>query len=50
MWEFYLAGAETAFRHQGQMVFQMQLARDFQHVPRTRDYITAAERSFSRVA
>ena len=26
MWEFYLAGAEMAFREQGMMVFQLQLA------------------------
>lgn len=39
MWEFYLVGAECAFRHQGHMVFQMQLSRDVQAVPLTRDYI-----------
>jgi cyclopropane-fatty-acyl-phospholipid synthase len=43
MWEFYLAGAETAFRHQGLMVFQMQMAKRFADVPRTRDYIAAYE-------
>ena len=42
MWEFYLAGSETAFRHQGQMVFQMQLAKHVRNVPRVRDYIGAA--------
>jgi cyclopropane-fatty-acyl-phospholipid synthase len=36
MWEFYLAGAETAFRHQGLMVFQMQMAKNFADVPRIR--------------
>ncbi|MBI5164548.1 MAG: class I SAM-dependent methyltransferase [Magnetospirillum sp.] len=39
MWEFYLAGAEAAFTHQGQMVFQMQLARRADAVPMTRDYL-----------
>ena len=43
MWEFYLAGAEVAFRHQGQMVFQMQMAKQVRNVPRTRDYIGATE-------
>ncbi len=43
MWEFYLTGAETAFRHQGLMVFQMQMAKNAAAVPRTRDYITLAE-------
>ncbi|HLN24455.1 MAG TPA: cyclopropane-fatty-acyl-phospholipid synthase family protein [Patescibacteria group bacterium] len=46
MWEFYLAGAETAFRHQGHMVFQMQLTRSTDAVPPTRDYIGAAEKSY----
>jgi cyclopropane-fatty-acyl-phospholipid synthase len=44
MWEFYLAYTEMAFRRLGHMVFQMQLARDPFVVPRTRDYILAAER------
>ncbi len=39
MWEFYLAGAEVAFRHQGMMVFQMQLARRQDAVPPTRHYM-----------
>ncbi len=43
MWEFYLAGSEMAFRHQGMMVFQIQLARRQQAVPLTRDYIGQAE-------
>jgi cyclopropane-fatty-acyl-phospholipid synthase len=45
MWEFYLAGCEMAFRHQGQIVFQMQLAKSIDAVPLTRDYITDWERS-----
>ena len=45
MWEFYLAGSEVAFRQQGHMNFQMQLARRVDTVPLTRDYITEWERS-----
>ncbi|HWI26688.1 MAG TPA: cyclopropane-fatty-acyl-phospholipid synthase family protein [Stellaceae bacterium] len=45
MWEFYLAGSEIAFRHQGHMNFQMQLAKRVDTVPLTRDYITDFERS-----
>ncbi|WP_029006779.1 SAM-dependent methyltransferase [Azospirillum halopraeferens] len=47
MWEFYLAGAEIAFRYQGHMVFQVQLARSAGAVPLTRDYIHAAERDLA---
>jgi cyclopropane-fatty-acyl-phospholipid synthase len=48
MWEFYLAGAEAAFRHQGHMVWQVQLARRIDTVPPTRDYIGTAEQSYPR--
>jgi cyclopropane-fatty-acyl-phospholipid synthase len=44
MWEFYLAGAETGFRYQNLMVFQMQLTKDQQALPLTRDYIRGTER------
>ncbi len=47
MWEFYLAGSELAFRHAGHMVFQIQLAKDQDAVPLTRDYITDWERAGS---
>jgi cyclopropane-fatty-acyl-phospholipid synthase len=43
MWEFYLAASEMAFRHQGIVVFQIQLARRQDAVPLTREYILAAE-------
>lgn len=43
MWEFYLAGSEMAFRHQGMMVFQIQLAKRVDAVPITRDYIPREE-------
>jgi len=44
MWEFYLAGSEVAFRHMGQMVFQMQIAKRVDAVPLTRDYMHDVER------
>jgi len=39
MWEFYLAGCELSFRHGGQMVFQMQMAKRIDAVPLTRTYV-----------
>jgi len=48
MWDFYLAGSECAFRHQGMMVFQMQLSNSLDEVPRSRDYIGAAEAGYPR--
>jgi cyclopropane-fatty-acyl-phospholipid synthase len=43
MWEFYLAVAETAFRRNNMMVFQIQLAKRQGVVPITRDYIMHVE-------
>jgi len=43
MWEFYLAGSETSFRVDGFMVFQIQLAKRQDVVPRTRNYIGERE-------
>jgi cyclopropane-fatty-acyl-phospholipid synthase len=43
MWEFYLAASETAFRYQDMMIFQIQLVRDQNALPLTRDYIWQAE-------
>lgn len=43
MWEFYLVGAECAFRHQGHMVFQVQLTRDVNATPIARDYMVMDE-------
>jgi cyclopropane-fatty-acyl-phospholipid synthase len=43
MFEFYLCGSEIAFRREGHMVFQIQLAHQQTAVPLTRDYITAGE-------
>ena len=45
MWEFYLAVSESAFRGQGQMNFQIQLAKQVHTVPLTRDYMTDHDRS-----
>lgn len=39
MWEFYLASSEAAFRHSGNIVFQMQLTKDQEVVPLTRNYL-----------
>jgi len=45
MWEFYLAVFEVAFRQQGLVVFQMQIAKAVDAVPSTRDYMVDWERS-----
>jgi cyclopropane-fatty-acyl-phospholipid synthase len=39
MWEFYLAGAIMAFRHDDHVVWQIQLSRKRDGVPVTRDYL-----------
>ena len=39
MWEFYLAGAETAFRRNNHMVAQFQIANDQEATPLTRNYM-----------
>lgn len=44
MWEFYLAGSETAFRYQNMMVFQIQLAKKIDALPIVRDYMLEDER------
>jgi cyclopropane-fatty-acyl-phospholipid synthase len=44
MWEFYLIGSELSFRHDYNMVWQMQLARDIDNVPLSRDYMFDWER------
>lgn len=45
MWEFYLAGSEMAFRHDGEVVFQIQLAKRTDTLPLTRDYMLETERT-----
>ena len=44
MWEFYLMGSELSFRHDYNMVWQMQLSRSINAVPLTRDYMVDWER------
>ncbi len=43
MWELYLVGAEMDFRYLDTMVFQIQLAKNVNAVPMTRDYIYEEE-------
>ena len=43
MWEFYLTAAEMIFRNGTAMVFQMQLAKQRDAAPLTRDYMLEAE-------
>jgi cyclopropane-fatty-acyl-phospholipid synthase len=45
MWEFYLAGAETAFRRQDHMIAQFQIARQQDAAPLTRDYLSDWKRT-----
>jgi cyclopropane-fatty-acyl-phospholipid synthase len=47
MWEMYLVGAEIAFRRDGHLVFQMQLAKAVDTVPLTRDYMVDWEGTHS---
>lgn len=44
MWQFYLAGAEQAFRHGGLVNWQLQYVKDRKAIPMTRDYIEIEER------
>jgi cyclopropane-fatty-acyl-phospholipid synthase len=50
MWEFYLAGSEMAFRHDGEVVFQIQIAKKLDALPMTRDYMMDVERDGVRAA
>lgn len=47
MWEFYLAGSETSFRHEGMVNFQLQLTRKIDALPMTRDYMGERESRLS---
>ena len=40
MFDFYLSGSEVGFRRSGYMVWQLQLARQQDAVPLTREYLT----------
>lgn len=44
MWEFYLQACEAAFRHSGLTVFQLQLTKNINALPITRDYMFNEER------
>jgi len=48
MWEYYLAGSETAFRYQNLVVFQIQLTRRISALPLMRDYIAHNEAALER--
>jgi cyclopropane-fatty-acyl-phospholipid synthase len=43
MWEFYLIASELTFSHGKHMVFQIQLTKDKDTLPITRDYMTVVE-------
>jgi cyclopropane-fatty-acyl-phospholipid synthase len=45
MWEFYLATAEMGFRYGSLVVFQLQLAKNIDALPITRDYMLEFERT-----
>jgi cyclopropane-fatty-acyl-phospholipid synthase len=45
MWEFYLVTCEIGFRFRSMMVFQVQLAKQSNAVPMTRDYMVDWERA-----
>jgi cyclopropane-fatty-acyl-phospholipid synthase len=49
MWLFYLAGAATAFEYGDLVNFQLQLVRNRDALPLTRNYIGAAEDSYAAV-
>jgi len=44
MWEFYLVAAEIGFRQNGQMVFQIQVTKQQDALPLTREYIAEWEK------
>jgi cyclopropane-fatty-acyl-phospholipid synthase len=48
MWEFYLVSAEMDFRYLSTMIFQIQLSKDVNAIPITRDYMFEAERMLSQ--
>jgi len=47
MWEYYLASSEIAFRYLSTVVYQIQLAKQQQAVPLTRDYINEIKSELS---
>jgi cyclopropane-fatty-acyl-phospholipid synthase len=49
MWEFYLVSCEVGFRYRGMVVYQLQLTKNLDAVPLTRDYILDWERQHAAV-
>lgn len=49
LWEFYLAGSEVGFRMDRLFVFQLQLTRPQNVVPRTRDYLAERKAALRRI-
>ena len=49
MWEFYLAGAEAAFRFERLAVFQLQIAKQVDTLPITRTYMIEEEERLRRL-
>jgi cyclopropane-fatty-acyl-phospholipid synthase len=45
MWDFYLCASEVSFRNSGLVVFQIQLSKNLEEIPLTRDYITELEKN-----
>ena len=39
MWEFYLLASKYSFLNMGNVVFQIQIAKNIKNVPLTRNYI-----------
>lgn len=50
LWQFYLAGAASAFRYGGLVNFQLQYVRNRYALPITRDYIGETEKNFRTLA
>ena len=48
MWQFYLAGAEAAFRYGGLVNWQLQYVKRRDAIPMTRDYMFEEERGCAR--
>ncbi len=49
LWQFYLAGAASAFRYGGLVNFQIQYTRNRNALPITRDYISEFESNLRKV-
>lgn len=47
MWEMYLLGCEMAFKHQYLSVMQMQITREINTLPITRDYMMQTEKALA---